>query len=210
MGRASRLCKQTDGQQGRRRHVRWGCFLVYSNLWFSEHRRQAQNEKVSNRCNQLQEKLNVAITTLQQAVGGINSQVAEDLKKVRPTMWRPVYTCDFSYDFDAILRAKPAPTYPARVFGRVTLRQSTAILSRNWKEGCLQIICDNFLSSPRDASLKKHSYRVALGAVCMRNRIKNLMCKRLPWQRSGSKHKWPHIVEERLEELATFCECLYN
>ena len=35
---------------------------------------------------------------------------------------RPVYTSDF----DAILRTKPAPAYPARVLSRVTLRKDTA------------------------------------------------------------------------------------
>ena len=34
----------------------------------------------------------------------------------------------FRCDFDTILRTKPAPAYPARVFNRVTLRQNTAKL----------------------------------------------------------------------------------
>ena len=80
-------------------------------------------------------------------------------------------------DFDAILRTKPSPAYPARVFSRVTLRQNTAKLA-----GCLQIICDNFLSNPRHVSWKKHSYRVGWSAFCTRNRIRNhikyRMCKR--------------------------------
>ena len=42
---------------------------------------------------------------------------------------RPVYTCDFRCDFGAILRTKPAPAYPARVYSRVTLRQNTAKLA---------------------------------------------------------------------------------
>ena len=44
--------------------------------------RQSQSDKLSNRCNQLQEKLNMAISTLQQALAGINSQVAETVEKV--------------------------------------------------------------------------------------------------------------------------------
>ena len=47
---------------------------------------------------------------------------------------RPVYTCDF----DAILRTKPAPAYPARVFSRVTLRQNTAKLAEIGKKGVLK------------------------------------------------------------------------
>ena len=35
----------------------------------------------------------------------------------------------FRCDFDAILRTKPAPAYPARVFNHVTLRQNTAKLA---------------------------------------------------------------------------------
>lgn len=45
--------------------------------------RQSQNEKLSTRCNQLQEKLNMAISTLQQALGGINSQVSESVAKAK-------------------------------------------------------------------------------------------------------------------------------
>ena len=84
-------------------------------------------------------------------------------------------------------RAEPAPAYPARDFSRVTLRQKYRQVRRNWKEGCLQIICDNFLSNPRDASRKKHSCRVGKGAICTRNRIKSRTCKRAftwPW-------RWP-------------------
>lgn len=44
--------------------------------------RQSQSEKLSTRCNQLQEKLNMAISTLQQALGGINSQVSDSVAKV--------------------------------------------------------------------------------------------------------------------------------
>ncbi|XP_029212972.2 coiled-coil domain-containing protein 154-like isoform X5 [Acropora millepora] len=45
--------------------------------------RQSQNDKLSNRCNQLQEKLNMAIGTLQQALGGVNSQVSENVEKAK-------------------------------------------------------------------------------------------------------------------------------
>ena len=48
---------------------------------------------------------------------------------------RPVYTCDFSCDFDAIMRTKPAPAYPARVYSRVKLRQNTAKLAEIRKKG---------------------------------------------------------------------------
>ena len=44
--------------------------------------RQSQSEKLSIRCNQLQDKLNMAISTLQQAVGGVNSQVSDSVSKV--------------------------------------------------------------------------------------------------------------------------------
>ena len=42
----------------------------------------------------------------------------------------------FRRDFDAILRTKPATAYPARVCGRVTLRQNTAKLERrvSWND----------------------------------------------------------------------------
>ncbi|KAJ7362135.1 hypothetical protein OS493_013226 [Desmophyllum pertusum] len=45
--------------------------------------RQSQSDKLSTRCNQLQEKLNMAISTLQQAVGGINSQVSDSVAKAK-------------------------------------------------------------------------------------------------------------------------------
>ncbi|XP_068762308.1 coiled-coil domain-containing protein 154-like isoform X3 [Montipora capricornis] len=45
--------------------------------------RQSQNDKLSNRCNQLQEKLNMAISTLQQVLGGVNSQVSESVDKAK-------------------------------------------------------------------------------------------------------------------------------
>ena len=85
--------------------------------------------------------------------------------RLHQTAWRtrnlrPVYICDFSCDFDAILSTKPAPAYPARVFSRVTLRQNTAKLAEIEKRGVLKKTCDNFLSNPRDASRKKHSCRV--------------------------------------------------
>ena len=52
--------------------------------------------------------------------------------------FRPVYTCDFRCDFGAILRTKPAPAYPARVYSRVTLRQNTAKLAEIRKKGVLK------------------------------------------------------------------------
>ena len=39
------------------------------------------------------------------------------------------FSMRFWCDFDAILRTKPAPAYPARVYSRVTLRQNTAKLA---------------------------------------------------------------------------------
>nr|XP_058955714.1 golgin subfamily A member 6-like protein 24 isoform X5 [Pocillopora verrucosa] len=45
--------------------------------------RQSQSEKLSIRCNQLQDKLNMAISTLQQAVGGVNSQVSDSVSKAK-------------------------------------------------------------------------------------------------------------------------------
>ena len=41
----------------------------------------------------------------------------------------------FRGDFHAILRTKPAPAYPARVFSRVTLPQNTAKLAEIGKKG---------------------------------------------------------------------------
>ena len=51
------------------------------------------------------------------------------------SMLRPVYTCDFSCDFDAILHTKPAPAYPALVFSRVSLRRNAAKLAGIGKKG---------------------------------------------------------------------------
>lgn len=45
--------------------------------------RQSQSEKLSTRCNQLQDKLNMAISTLQQALGGVNSQVSDSVAKAK-------------------------------------------------------------------------------------------------------------------------------
>ncbi|XP_078356147.1 uncharacterized protein LOC144640957, partial [Oculina patagonica] len=45
--------------------------------------RQSQSDKLSTRCNQLQEKLNMAISTLQQALGGINLQVSDSVAKAK-------------------------------------------------------------------------------------------------------------------------------
>ena len=59
---------------------------------------------------------------------------------------RPVYTmrfsCDFSCNFDAILRKKPAQAYPTRVFSRVMLRQiPPSLIAEIGKRG-LQLIYD--------------------------------------------------------------------
>ena len=74
---------------------------------------------------------------------------------------RPVYTCDFSCDFDAILHTKPATAYPARVCSRVTLRlsfQSThCFTKKTFVQGRVRRICTRNRA---------------------RNRIKNRMCKR--------------------------------
>ena len=87
----------------------------------------------------------------------------------------------FRCDFGAILRTKPAPAYPARVFSRVTLRRNTVKLA-GLERRMSSKICHTFLSNPLDASRKKKSCRVGLGAFCtrnrIRNRIKNRMCKR--------------------------------
>ena len=50
-------------------------------------------------------------------------------------MLRPVNTCDFWCDLNAILRTKPAPAYPARAFSRVTLRQNIAKLAEIENKG---------------------------------------------------------------------------
>jgi chaperonin cofactor prefoldin len=44
--------------------------------------RQSQHEKLSTKLNEMKEKLDLAISTLQQAVGGINTHVDNDMKKV--------------------------------------------------------------------------------------------------------------------------------
>ena len=67
---------------------------------------------------------------------------------------RLVYTFDFSCDFAYKTQATP------RGFQSRNAATKYRQVSRNWKEGCLQKICDNFLSDPRDASRKKHSCRV--------------------------------------------------
>ena len=45
------------------------------------------------------------------------------------------FSMRFWCDFDAILRTKSAPAYPARVYSRVTPRQNTAKLAEIRKEG---------------------------------------------------------------------------
>lgn len=63
-------------------------FLIY---------RQSQSDKLSNRCNQLQEKLNMAISTLQQALAGVNSQVSESVQKVRLSRFDNVLASDINW-----------------------------------------------------------------------------------------------------------------
>ena len=103
------------------------------------------------------------------------------------TVLRPVYTCDFSCDFDAILRTKPAPGYPTLVFSRVTLRHNTAKLAEIGKRGCLQIICDTFLSNPCDALRKKAFVQGRVRSVLYaKSHQKSRVCKRalrnMNWQ----------------------------
>ena len=62
------------------------------------------------------------------------------------------FRCDFAY--------KTCPSLPRTGFQSRNAATKYRQVSRNWKEGCLQIICHNFLSNPRDASRKKHSCRV--------------------------------------------------
>ena len=45
------------------------------------------------------------------------------------------FSMRFWCDFNAILRTKSAPAYPARVYSRVTLRQNTAKLAEIRKKG---------------------------------------------------------------------------
>ncbi|XP_031567106.1 coiled-coil domain-containing protein 154-like isoform X5 [Actinia tenebrosa] len=45
--------------------------------------RQSQHEKLASKLTQMQEKLDLAISTLQQAVGGINTRLDEDVKKAK-------------------------------------------------------------------------------------------------------------------------------
>ena len=79
--------------------------------------------------------------TLMRASCWMHSRLLKSLTRFVPTMdsgqslstgrrncSRPVYTCYFSCNFGAILRTKPAPADPARVFSRVTLRRNTVKL----------------------------------------------------------------------------------
>ena len=60
----------------------------------------------------------------------------------------------FRCDLGAILRTKPAPAYPTRVFSRVTLRRNTVKLAGIGRRMSSKI-CHTFLSNPLDASRKK-------------------------------------------------------
>ena len=44
--------------------------------------RQTQNEETLDRCNELQEKLSVAVATLQQAISGVTSHTQEAVEQV--------------------------------------------------------------------------------------------------------------------------------
>ena len=71
------------------------------------------------------------------------------------TVQFPIFTLAISYTiFQAILRTKPAPAFPTRVL----LTCNTAIkpnqVGIDWIKECPQLICDNFVSNPRDASRK--------------------------------------------------------
>ena len=44
--------------------------------------RQTQNEKTLDKCNELQEKLAIAVATLQQAISGVTSQTQEAIDQV--------------------------------------------------------------------------------------------------------------------------------
>ena len=63
----------------------------------------------------------------------------------------------FRCDFDAILRTKPAPAYPARVFSRVTLRQNTAKLAEIGMKGVFKRYVVTFF--PIHAMLREKSIR---------------------------------------------------
>ena len=63
----------------------------------------------------------------------------------------------FRCDFDAILRTKPAPAYPARVFNHVTLQQNTAKLAEIWKKGVYKKYVITFF--PIHAILREKSIR---------------------------------------------------
>jgi hypothetical protein len=45
--------------------------------------RQTQNEQTLDKCNELHEKLAVAVATLQQAISGVTSQTQEAVEQVR-------------------------------------------------------------------------------------------------------------------------------
>ena len=64
---------------------------------------------------------------------------------------RPVYTCNFWCDF----AHKTCPSLPCTGFYSRNAAKKYRQASRKWKEGCLEIICDNFFSNPRDTLWKK-------------------------------------------------------
>ena len=63
----------------------------------------------------------------------------------------------FRCDFDAILRTKPAPANPARVFSRVTLRQNTTKLAEIGMKGVLKQYVITFF--PIHTMLREKSIR---------------------------------------------------
>ena len=63
----------------------------------------------------------------------------------------------FRCDFDAILRTKPAPANPARVFSRVTLRQNTTKLAEIGMKGVFKQYVITFF--PIHTMLREKSIR---------------------------------------------------
>ena len=56
------------------------------------------------------------------------------------------FSMRFWGDFDAILRTKPAPAYPARVYIRVTLQQNTAKLAEILRDCRECLVIDGYHS----------------------------------------------------------------
>ena len=73
------------------------------------------------------------------------------------------FSCDVVY--------KTCPSLPCTFFLSRNTERKYRQVSRNSKEGCLQIICDNFLSNLRDALRNIHLSRVGSGPFCTRNHI---------------------------------------